>query len=212
MSLKAFIIVFNRLTWPKKLAEHLSALGCEVILIDNHSTYMPLIEWYMYCPFKVHRMEKNYLSNVLWTANIIDEYPDQYYIVTDCDLDISQVPSDFIGVLMNELNDRDVYKAGLSLEIDDLPDNEMTRAVIAHEERFWRTPTTKNGFHLSDVATTLALYDRTKFTGMFLNAIRAPRPYTARHLPWYLTKETLTDEEKYFVETTQWTGWSKYLK
>jgi hypothetical protein len=157
MKLKAFIIVFNRLTWTKNLAENLADLGCEVILIDNHSTYMPLIEWYMNSPFKVHRMEKNYLSNVLWKSNLIDQYHDQYYMVTDCDLDIGQVPVNFIDVLMNALNDRYVYKAGLSLEINDLPDNEYTMAVIEHEKRFWETPVDKNGFYKSDIATTLAL-------------------------------------------------------
>jgi hypothetical protein len=162
-------------------------------------------------------MEKNYLSSVLWSSGLIEEYPDQYYIVTDCDLDISQVPKDFIDVLMNAVNtkredDSYVYKAGLSLEINDLPDNEMTRAVIAHEKRFWETPVDENGFYRCDVATTLALYNQAVFNGVFLDAIRAPRPYTARHLPWYLTKENMTDEEKYFTETTQWAGWHQYLK
>jgi hypothetical protein len=212
MKLKAFIIIFNRLTWPKKLAENLADLGCEVILLDNHSTYMPLIEWYMNCPFKVHRLEKNYLSSVLWSSGLISQYPDQYYIVTDGDLDISQVPADFIDYLYHALNDSQAYKAGLSLEINDLPDNEMTRAVIEHEKRFWETPVDKNGFYKSDIATTLALYDQTKYSGVFLDAIRSPRPYTAKHLPWYLTKESLTDEERYFTETTQWAGWHQYLK
>ncbi|MDD4970790.1 MAG: hypothetical protein PHT07_15290 [Paludibacter sp.] len=212
MKIKAFIIIFNRLTWPKQLAENLADLGCEVILLDNHSTYMPLIEWYMKSPFKVHRLEKNYLSSVLWSSGLIRQYPDQYFIVTDCDLDISHIPTDFISVLMNALNNRYVYKAGLSLEINDLPDNEMTRAVIDHEKRFWEGPVDTNGFYRCDVATTFALYDQTKYSGVFLDAIRAPRPYTAKHLPWYLTKETLTEEEKYFTETTQWAGWHKYLK
>ena len=36
--------MYNRLTWPKKMAEFLSDTGCEVILIDNNSTYMPLLD------------------------------------------------------------------------------------------------------------------------------------------------------------------------
>lgn len=215
MKLKVFIIVFNRLTWTKRLAEYLATLGFEVIIIDNHSDYSPLLEWYETTPFKVHRMDKNYLSNVFWAGNIIDQYPDQYFAITDCDLDLTSVPIDFEYVLMNALQKSDYWKVGLSLEICDLPDNEMTKDVISHELLFWTAPIDeKTGFYRADIATTFAIYDRLKYNPSlgFLSALRAPRPFTAKHLPWYLTQDTLTEEEKYYIRTTQWTGWSKYFK
>ena len=51
--------MYNRLTYPKNMSEFLSDHGIEVILIDNNSTYPPLLEWYDKCPYKVHRLKEN---------------------------------------------------------------------------------------------------------------------------------------------------------
>ena len=38
--------VFNRLTTTRKLCEQLAERGCRPIILDNASTWEPLLEWY----------------------------------------------------------------------------------------------------------------------------------------------------------------------
>ena len=200
--MKAFVIMFNRLTSPKKLCRQLVKGGCEVILIDNGSTYQPLLKWYKDCPYKVHLLKEGGHKS-LWESGIINEYSDRYYIVTDHDLDLTGVPKDFISVLMKGFENPNIVKSGLSLRIDDLPDNEYTKEVIEWESRFWKTRQDNNGFYFSDIDTTLAIYDRERMPDININqwfsAVRSPAPYSARHLPWY-NEEPLSNEENYYFK------------
>lgn len=198
-----FIIMFNRLTWPKMMAEYLSDTGCQVILIDNCSTYPPLLEWYQKCPYKVYRFHENHGHLVLWNSGLINEFDEQYYAVTDPDLDLSEVPKDYWDVLMKSLlKNSDITKCGLSLRIDDLPDNKFTEKIIENEIPYWNGPKTEDGFTLAGVDTTFAVYDRNRMKGecQFYKCLRSPFPYTARHLPWYLTSQSIDFEELYYMQ------------
>src|SRR3990167_8865928 len=161
--IKAFIIMFNRFTWAKNLAEYMSDTGCEVIFIDNNSTYPPLLEWYKTAPYKIHKFKENRLAFDFWYKDVLKDYDCRYYIVTDPDLDISHIPKDYLEILFKGLKSNpDKWKSGFSLEINDLPDNEYTKVIIEWEKMFWNAPTDENGFYMVDLATTFALYDREK--------------------------------------------------
>lgn len=197
--MKCFIIMRDRLIWPKKLAEQCQNRNLEVFLIDNNSTYPPLIEWYKTCEHKIWFMGKNRTSwNELYNI-ITTSIQDRYFIITDPDLDIGLVPEDFIIKLMEGLYYGN--KCGLSLEIDDLPKSDYTDRVIAHEQRFWQEK--KGEFYKADTSTTFALYDRER--EFSLDAVRTPKPYTAKHLSWYLTE--MDEEETYYQEHSEHTGW-----
>lgn len=217
MRLKAFIIMFNRVTLPKMMAEFLSDNGCEVILIDNNSTYKPLLDWYSKCTYKVHRLQENLGHKSLYTSGILDQYKDQYYYLTDHDLDLSGVPSDFQELLMKGFENPGVIKSGLSLKIDDLPNNPYANIAREWESKYWERPRDSNGFYHSEVDTTFALYDRGReysgfpATDNFFRAVRSPYPYTARHVPWYNTPENITEEEIYYIKSTG-TYWLGHFK
>ncbi len=217
MEMKAFVIMYNRLTWPQALCKRLTEEGCEVILIDNGSTYPPLLEWYKTCPYKIHYMPEWSGHKSLWLSGIINEYKDEYYLVTDHDLDLSLVPKGFIDFLLQGLK-YDIVKSGLSLKLDDLPDNEYTKEVLSWEGKFWKTERSKEGFYFSDIDTTLAVYARDRvpigeFDNRFFSAVRSPQPYEARHLPWYNTPENMTEEEKYYLSHIAiWGYWSGKFK
>lgn len=217
--MKVFIICYNRLTPLKAMCEYLTNTGAEVWIVDNNSTYEPLIDWLKICPYKVIYMLENYGHQVLWNE-AYKFITDRYYCVTDHDLDLSQIPHDWIEVLKQGLiENKDVIKSGFSLQIDDLPENNYTKEVIAWETKFWQTER-RGKFFLSDIDTTLAMYDRDRDFGKlpndrFFSAVRADKPYTALHLPWYLTKESIENnpEEKYYFENTHtyWAGKMKEL-
>ena len=207
MKIKAFVIMYNRLTIPKKLIENLADTGCEPILLDNSSTYPPLLDWYKTCPFKVHTFNQRYGERVFWDSKLFNEYNDEYYIVTDHDLDISNVPSDYAEMLINGLNNKNITKCGLSLDIYDLPPTEYSQTVIGCETKYWNENEKDYlGNYIAGVDTTFAMYDRKRqiegwdYGDKFYYATRRPKPYTAKHMPWYLTENSLdiNDEEKYY--------------
>jgi hypothetical protein len=212
--MKAFIISFNRLTPLKAMCEFLTQTGVEPVIIDNASTYPPLLEWLADCPYEVHLRPTNGGHLVLWRElpHLITE---RYYIVTDPDLDLSSIPHDYVEHLMKGLRMfPHVSKAGLSLDIFDLPLNAYTREVIDWERKFWDNK--KGEWYLSDIDTTLAMYDNERKlsfppdSNQFFSAVRSAK-CICKHLPWYNIPETMTEEEKYYLEHTG-TYWAEKYK
>ena len=214
--IKVFITVFNRVTWLIPLCEDFVKAGCEVILIDNKSTYPPLLEWYKTCPYKVIYMNKNELAWAFFTTDLYKQYKDRYFIISDSDMDISKVPSDFVNVLFKGF-ERDLgsaWKVSLSYEIGDLPKNKYTQDVIEYQQRYWDENTLNAaGYYRTWIDLGIALYDRTlrsdtpvKDGPVWYHALSAPRPYTARHMDWYLTEETVRPEDYYYFEHAEYFG------
>jgi len=201
--MKAYIISYNRLTSLRNLCRALEYRGCSPVIIDNSSNYPPLLEWLAMCHYEVHTVP-NTGSRSPWIYNIAQG---DRYIVTDSDLDISAVPMDMIQMLKRGLKENPTaIKSGLSLKIDDLPDNEYANKAKDHESRFWLTKA--GDFYSAPIDTTLALYDAERLQRIckgnvrhpaFYNAVRSPPPYSATHLPWHNTPDNLSDEEKYYL-------------
>lgn len=202
--------MFNRLTWAKKLAEDLTIRGIEVILVDNCSTYPPLLEWYKTCPYKVHHMEQNVRAFGFFGSNVLSLFGNpSHYMVTDHDLDISSLPHDFVDVLQKGLDlFPDIWKCGVSLEINDLPKGKFADKVIEWESMFWRNE--DRGYYPASVATTLALYrGASPKSGDKYSGVRAARPYTVKHLSWYQTKaEIEASEEEMYYYSFKRDGWT----
>lgn len=139
----------------------------------------------------------NYGHTVMWHGLI--ELPSERFIITDPDLDMSGVPSDFLQ-LMNEGLNRYPWaaKCGLSLEINDLPEGKEREYVHRVESVFWDKPL-DDLFFDADTDTTFALYRETTREHTH-RAIRTNRPYTARHYSWYYTEFNLIpeDEQHYY--------------
>jgi hypothetical protein len=134
------------------------------------------------------------------------------YIVTDPDLDISNIPPNFIDVLDRGLTKYSQFaKCGLSLMLSDLPDTGIGNEAKGWESKFWQHPLDEM-YYAADVDTTLAMYRET-VKAHTINAIRTAPPYSARHIPWYYTTfEELPEDEKYYYSSSKtYTSWSKYL-
>lgn len=193
-----FINNRDRLTMTRQLAEQCSRLEgiSEVVIIDNASTYPPLLDWYASCPYKIHRLKKNIGPRGLWHVGA----PDTYFVNTDSDLDIGKVPKGVLRILKEGLDwFPKMLKAGLSLEINDIPDNyPLKHLVLQHETGNWEQFIGDHRFHLAGIDTTFALYRPRAEWGGYGPALRLKRPYTARHLPWYMVEED--EEETYYLK------------
>ena len=200
-NMKVLIINYNRLKLPVKLADWVFLRGCDPVFIDNASDYRPLLEYYDNCPYEVVKMDANYGKGVVWDQGLLKRLNIRgEYIVTDPDLDLSGVPSDFLNVLREGLKRYPQFnKCGFSLEIDDITDNSlyyMGQTIKQWEQQFWVSPMDSEYFNAS-IDTTFALYNTDIFS---LSALRTNRPYTARHVPWYYDQGRPKDE-LYYLQT-----------
>lgn len=198
----AFIINYNRLFLPKKIADYLVECNIEPIIVDNNSTYQPLLDFYSETTYKIIKMNGNFGHNVIWDHNILNQFDTtDGYIVTDSDLDISHIPKDFLDVFNEGLKKYPQYqKCGFSLRINDLPFNQMSKYVYDTEIGYWRKPLDGVYFDAS-IDTTFALY---KTNQKIFKALRTNEPYSAKHIPWYYNNiSELPEDEKFYLNSIQ---------
>lgn len=209
-----FIINYNRLTTLKGMVDFLSKEPrVEVIIVDNNSTYQPLLDYYAQTKVRVIRMSKNFGYLVIWEQNILPLYEVRgRYIISDSDLILDNIPLDWFDKLSQGLDKYpEVAKAGFSLDIFNLPkDNPLTPQIVQHEKQFWINRADDN-FFFAPIDTTFALYRETQKTHTY-SAVRADKPYMAIHEPWQKTPKTLTEEDRYYYSHIQTsTHWSQLL-
>ena len=118
---------------------------------------------------------------------------------------MSNVPADFLQVMNEGLDKYKQFpKCGLSLEVNDLPNNDYGNLVKnGYEVKYWQKPLDEKYFD-ADTDTTFALY-RENITDYTILGMRTNRPYTAKHISWYYEKwEDLPEDEKnYFISASE---------
>lgn len=211
--MKLLIINYNRVTLLQNMVEWALSMNLQPIILDNASTYDPLLDYYNTTEARVIRFRSNNGHKVLWnnpilfnTLNIKGQY-----LVSDPDLDMTNVPSDFLEVMQEGLRKYpDHCKCGVSLEINDLPNTKMGKEVRKWESKFWDNPLDSMYFD-SEIDTTFALYRSQEFK--ILQSLRINRPYTAKHIPWYYDKlNTLPEDELNYIRTANKSfSWKKHM-
>ncbi len=223
-----FIMNWNWLDWTRKQAEFFTECGHTVVIVDNCSTYPPLLEWYKVCPYKVVSTEFIALSTYnrfVWELGLHQSkiVEGDFYAVTDSDLSFDGVPKDFCEVLANHI-DRSpgILKCGLSIRLSDLPDNPYANRYKEAEKNNY-SQEDQYGFYGIPVDTTFAVYSKDRCNNLeslwrpsgdpapesfldnsyFYRSHRSPEPYTVQHLPWYMDINNLTDEQQYHLKVTR---------
>jgi hypothetical protein len=210
-----FINCRDRLTCTSELVSWLEKAGYErIILIDNGSTYEPLLSWYETIDHEIFYVNDNAGQHAPWRIGLIDKYASgEYYVVTDPDIiPIEECPYDAIDYFRSVL-DRfsDRTKAGFNLKIDDIPDHfKFKNEVINHEKKYidWEKTPDEN-FIFAPIDTTFALY-RPGATPDISYSCRTKYPYVARHYPWYLDSNNPGEEEEFYIANASSTinSWS----
>ncbi len=223
-----FIMNWNWLDWTKKQAEFFTDCGHTVIIVDNCSTYPPLLEWYKTCPYKVITTEGVELvtyNRFVWEMNLPELHTtDKYYGVTDSDLGFAGIPKDFAEVLVADIERTPtILKSGFSLSIEDLPDNEYAVRYRKSESNNFSNKD-EYGFYGIPLDTTFCVYSKDRCSNMdrthpvpgevspelfyldetyFYKSHRSPEPYMAKHLPWYMDINNLTEEQCYHISVSK---------
>lgn len=189
---------FNRLSTTKKLADDLHNLGyTNIHILDNNSTYPPLLKWYDECPYTVERLNSNLGQLAIYNSGYINKFSG-WIAYSDSDIELNpNTPKDFVYEMIRIAEQYGKLKAGLALRIDDLPLTRYGMYVKREEQKFWKTELEPDVYE-ADVDTTFSVI---KVGQPFqYQAIRLGGDYTVRHIPWYLDYEHLTEEEIYYIE------------
>lgn len=199
MSVPVYINVRDRVTPLRKLVSWLEGTDswARITLLDNASTYEPLLAYLEDTPHKVVRLGQNLGSRSIWLAGLA---PDEPYVFTDPDIvPIDECPLDAVDRFGDLLDRFPVPKVGFGLYLADLPDT-IDPGIVRWESGPQITgPFVAEGARQSLIDTTFALY-RPGLTEFSYQGIRTDFPYQARHLSpsWYGGE--LTDEDRFYLD------------
>lgn len=196
---------FNRLSFLKKQINWLENAGYRnIYIIDNNSDYKPLIDYYTTLSYKIYQLDKNMGYRALWDTHIILRFISDYYVYTDPDiLPISDCPKNVLLHMKNLLlKYTDIGKIGFGLSINDLPEHYSLREkVIFYEAKYWEIKINDEVYDAL-VDTTFALYRPFSVGDWQLKAYRTDYPFIAKHLPWYENTTEPSEEEIYYINST----------
>jgi len=200
-----FINARDRLGVMKNLIDWLLNAGYRnLIVLDNNSTYPPLLKYYFELEkdsrLKIIRLKKNFGFKALWLSGVLEQLKiSTPYIYTDPDiLPIENCPKNFVKQLFNILNsNHEVRKVGLGLVWKDITffDKESVKEI---ESSFYDGTRIGKNLYFVQIDTTLALYSNVRHYSLRLS-LRTAGDLQAYHLPWYFDYNNLPDDEKYYM-------------
>lgn len=205
----------------RRLVEWLQAAGMtRIVIIDNGSTYPPLLEYYRRFTARrprgqgveVHFALRNLGPNAPWAAR---QYlglapPSMRFVVTDPDVvPAPECPLDLVRQLHATADYYRGAKVGPALRIDNLPDSyARKREVLAWEKQFWTRRACGNCFQ-ADIDTTFALYGADSPRWPPQPQYRLDWPYVIEHVPWYEDSAAQIPERDFYRSTVanDWSHW-----
>lgn len=192
---------FNRLQYLQKQIDWLLSCGLKNIhIIDNASTYAPLLEYYKKIPATVYMLDKNIGHNALWRTHLYQRFGKYYHVYTDPDLLPSEhTPNNFMNHF-KELLDKypEIQKVGFGLITDDLPDHYPKKEEVIIWEKQFATNEIEPGVYRSKIDTTFALYRPGAFMQCWEHTLRTSAPYVLRHMPWYENPNDMDEETDFY--------------
>jgi len=204
----------NRFTYLKMLIDYLEKRGyTNIYIIDNNSSYSPLLKYYDQLNYKVYFLKRNVGYLALWKTGIFLRFIRDYYVYTDPDVvPVEECPDDFMAFFLKVLEKhKTAKKVGFSLKIDDLPDHYNRKQEVIDWEKSLYLNKLDKFLYQSPVDTTFALYRPWAWGGanLYFQTFRTVYPYTARHLPWYEESDNLSEEDLFYRNTIERsTHWS----
>ncbi len=215
-SIPVIIINFNQLFYLEQLIDFLILKKTKnIIIVDNCSTYLPLLDYYKKISenqnITIEIQNENLGHLVFWrNRELYKKYSEGFFVITDADIVPNEnLNNDYLKIMLNLLiKNYEFTKVGFALNIENIPDYySLKQKVLNWESQYWNSETEKNCYN-ADIDTTFALYwpkvDRiVKNTHpYFFKAIRMGADFTAKHGGWYLDNENLSDEQLFYLNTS----------
>ncbi len=202
----------NRLEPLKLLVDSLRSRNYEnIIVIDNKSTYEPLLEWYGQAKLNVFtndvvRDENGsfYLLAVEAKHPTFAPLLNDYYVFTDSDVvPVEDAPDDYIEAMVEVSKEfPHIRKVGPNIKIDDfVPGSKNEAVALYYEKRHWVDiiPHPKYELYRAAIDTGFAVYAPNSVPLWADNCIRMGGKYIARHMPFYYDNDNLPEDELYYI-------------
>lgn len=198
------VIINNRdlLTWTRDMVDKIKTLKGvgEIFIVDNSSTYPPLLDWYETKPCEIIRVT-NLGHKAPWSCGLVKKL-NKRYVVSDSDLGIDNIPDDTLLYLNTKLNENpNLNKIGLKLDWECVTEESpYYNHLQNYEKNRWAKSRVENDVYIDiHTDTTFALYD-TSFH--FIGGGSLGKPYQAKHYPWLFTDEERNNNEefKYYIK------------
>lgn len=191
----------NRLTTTKNMVEKLLELNPleEIIILDNDSTYPPLLKWYdtLWSNVRVYYL-KNEGHLALWSTGL-DKKLDEYFVYTDSDIILNEnFPKNWMSKMYQVLKKYNTKKVSLALEINDLPDHYRYKNQVIRNENRWWLEQVEDGIYKADTDTTFSLYENIH-DNVYPSLRIAKDNMICKHKGWYDDIQNLDEEEQYYL-------------
>ena len=201
-----FINARDRLGVMKKMIDWLLDAGYrKLIILDNNSTYPPLMEYYseleMDSRLKIIRLGKNLGYKALWFSGVLETLKIATpYVYTDPDiLPIEACPKDFVKQLIKLLDaNHELRKVGLGIVWEDITffNKDYYKEL---ESNFYDATRIGDNLYYAQVDTTFALYSNVRHYSLRFS-LRTTGDFRIYHLPWYFDYDNLPEDERYYIE------------
>lgn len=195
-----------------------------IIVIDNQSTYKPLLEWYKTSGIDVfyNNLTENschaFRDLVSMNHPKFVEIVSNWYIFNDSDIIPSEgVPDDFIEHLIEYAKKYNKSKVGMSIEINDIDRNyPLNEWVYSYESTYWTNAIIDGDVELypHPLDTTFSVHSPGTIPTWSDDTLRVGYPYVVKHAPFYYNPDALPEDEKYYLEhmNKQSSNWSSKVE
>jgi hypothetical protein len=193
------VIINNRdlLTWTKSMVDKIKTLDNvgDIIIVDNSSTYQPLLDWYETKPCEIIKIN-NLGHTAPWESGLISKL-NKPYVVTDPDLGIDNLPKNTLIVLEEKLKQMsDLGKIGLKLDWESVKNTSpYYNHLQTYDRTRWANSRIINDVYIDvHIDTTFALYNTINY---FIGGGSLNSPYIAKHYPWEFTHNERNNNEEF---------------
>lgn len=193
------VIINNRdlLTWTRAMVDKIKTLDGvgDIYIIDNASTYQPLLDWYETKPCEIIKVD-NLGHTAPWLCGLVDKLGIPY-VVTDPDLGLDDLPNDTLIKLNEKLTLMPhLNKIGLKLDWESITEKSpYYNHLQSYEKNRWGSSRLENDVFVDvHIDTTFALYNVNHY---FIGGGSLPSPYQAKHHPWEFTHEERNNNEEF---------------
>lgn len=215
--LPVVIPTFNNYTYLKNMVNFFSARGFDVIVLDNGSTYEPMVKYLEELSqiYYVLVQPGNPGPRDFYFNKAIYNWLPQYFFATDPDLEFDRKMDRESMLHLVELSEiHGAFKIGSALRIDmifpnvldDVMNYNGSRITIRGiEQGYYNSPiaSTQTGdtIYIAAIDTTFALHNKKFHTEFMAANLRVDGRYAAIHYGWMRTPPMPAEEYEFYKES-----------
>lgn len=181
-----------------------------ITIIDNRSTYEPLLDWYKKSDLDIfyNHITDNSCNAFRDLVNMghpkFVEITSNWYVFNDSDIiPIDTVPDNFIEDLIGYAKKYNKSKVGMSIKIDDIDLSYPLNAwVHSYESTYWTNAVVDGEIELypHPIDTTFAVHAPGTSPTWSDDTLRVGVPYLVKHAPFYYDPNNLPADELYYLQ------------